>query len=208
MKIVIFGSTGNIGKPLVLEALTLGYIVTAFTRDKKNLEDIRHRNLSVFEGDILDKEAVRKAVKDHDAVLCVIGSGRKGTVRSQGTRNIIEGMRNEGIKRLICQSTLGAGDSRDNLNFFWKHIMFGWYLKGAYKDHELQEKYVMESNLDWTLVRPGAFINGQATGDFRHGFAPNDRTVTLKISKADVAMFLLMQLNTDQYLKKTPGLSY
>ncbi len=208
MRIVIFGSTGNIGKPLVLEALALGYIVTAFTRNKKNLKEIKHRNLNVVQGDILDKEAVKKAVKNQDAVICVIGSGRKGTVRSQGTSNIIEGMQSQGVKRLICQSTLGAGDSRDNLNFFWKHIMFGWYLRGAYKDHELQEKYVMESDLNWTLVRPGAFTGGRATGNFRHGFAPDDRTVTLKISKADVAMFLLMQLNTDQYLKKTPGLSY
>ena len=208
MRIIIFGSTGNIGKPLVLESLALGYIVTAFTRNKKNLKGIQHRNLRAVEGDILDKEAIKEAGKNQDAVICVIGSGRKGTVRSQGTKNIIEGMQSQGVKRLICQSTLGAGDSRGNLNFFWKHIMFGWYLQGAYKDHELQEKYVMESNLKWTLVRPGAFTDGQATGNFRHGFSPDDRTVTLKISKADVAMFLLMQLHTDQYLKKTPGLSY
>lgn len=208
MKIIIFRSTGNIGKSLVLESFAPGHIVTAFTRNKKNLKGIQHRNLRAVEGDILDKEAVKKAVKNQDTVICVIGSGRKGTVRSQGTKNIIEGMQSQGVKRLICQSTLGAGDSRDNLNFFWKHIMFGWYLQGAYKDHELQEKYVMESNLKWTLVRPDAFTDGQATGNFRHGFSPDDRTVTLKISKADVAMFLLMQLNTDQYLKKTPGLSY
>ncbi|UGU15519.1 SDR family oxidoreductase [Sinomicrobium kalidii] len=208
MKVIIFGATGNIGKPLVLQALTLGYSVTAFTRNRERSQDIEHDNLNIAEGNVLDEIAVEKAIKGHDAVICVLGAGRKGTIRAQGTRNIIRGMRKTGVKRLICQSTLGAGDSRGNLNFFWKYVMFGWYLKEAYRDHLLQEKYVTDSDLDWTLVRPGAFTDGKATGNFRHGFPPDDRSVTLKISKADMAMFLLMQLQTDQYLKKTPGLSY
>ncbi|MBC9797063.1 NAD(P)-dependent oxidoreductase [Sinomicrobium weinanense] len=208
MKIIIFGATGNIGKPLVLQALTLGYSVTAFTRNKEKLNDIKHDHLSVIEGDVLDKNTVEKAIAGHDAVICALGAGRKGTIRSQGTRSIIEGMQKNGVKRLICQSTLGAGNSRGNLNFLWKHIMFGWYLKKAYQDHQLQEKYVMDSELNWTLVRPGAFTDGKATGNFRHGFAPDDKSISLKISKADVAMFLLMQLTSDQYLRKTPGLSY
>ena len=91
-------------------------------------------------------------------------------------------MKSNGVKRLICQSTLGAGKSQGNLNFFWKHIMFGWYLKGVLEDHELQEKYVMESGLDWTIARPGAFSDGPQTGNYRHGFAADDKSVKLKIS--------------------------
>ena len=86
--------------------------------------------------------------------------------------------------------------------------MFGWYLKEAFVDHELQEKYVMNSDLDWTIVRPGAFTNGKATGNFHHGFDPNDKSVKLKISRADVAFFMLKQLQTNTYLNKTPGLNY
>jgi putative NADH-flavin reductase len=86
--------------------------------------------------------------------------------------------------------------------------MFGWFLKEAFKDHELQEQYVKESNLDWTLVRPGAFTDGKATGNYRHGFSPDDRSTRLKISRADIAMFILMQLNSNEYLRKAPGLSY
>ena len=58
-------------------------------------------------------------------------------------------------------STLGAGDSQGNLNFFWKNIMFGWFLKNIFLDHELQEQYVRNSALDWTIVRPGAFTSGE-----------------------------------------------
>lgn len=208
MRVIIFGASGSIGKPLVLQALGLDYEVTAFVRDGQALGHIRHSKLQTFTGDALDQQSVMQAIEGHDAVLCVLGAGRNGIVRSRGTRHIIKGMEQHGVRRLICQSTLGAGDSYDNLNFFWKHVMFGWYLRAAYLDHQLQEEYVMNSGLDWTLVRPGAFTDGPVTGNFRHGFATNDRSVKLKISRADVAMFLLMQLETSQYLRKAPGISY
>ncbi len=147
-------------------------------------------------------------MKNQEVVLCTIGAGSKGNVRAEGTRNIIRAMENNGVKRLICQSTLGAGNSKGNLNFFWKHIMFGMLLKQAYKDHELQENYVTQSKLDWTIVRPAAFTDGSRTGNYRHGFGPHEKALTLKISRADVADFILNQVTQNTYLRKTPGQSY
>lgn len=208
MKIIIFGSTGNIGRQLVLQGLQLGHSITAFARSKEKLNDIQHNNLTIFEGNVLDFSAVVKSVKGHDVVLCALGAGRKGNLRSQGTYNIIKAMEKTGVRRFICQTTLGAGDSKGNLNFFWKYIMFGWWLKEALLDHELQERYIKESNLDWTIARPGAFVKGKATGKYKHGFGPNDRSVKLKISMPDVALFMLMQVSENEYLKQTPALSY
>ena len=208
MRLIIFGSTGTVGQQLVLQALELGHQVTAFARNADKLKTIQSKNLHFYMGDVLNYLSVLEAVKNHDAVLCSLGAGRNGIVRSKGTENIINAMKQSGIRRFICQSTLGAGDSRGNLNFFWKHIMFGWFLKQAFLDHELQEEYVMNSNLDWTIVRPGAFTNGESTGNFHHGFDPNDKSIKLKISRADVAFFMLKQLQTNSYLRKTPGLSY
>ncbi|HCI04008.1 TPA: epimerase, partial [Candidatus Peribacteria bacterium] len=143
-----------------------------------------------------------------EAVLCAIGAGRQGRIRSEGTRNIILAMKNTGVRRLICQSTLGVGDSQGNLNFFWKHIMFGLLLRRAYADHVSQEDYVKKSRLDWTIVRPGAFTDGNRTGVYRHGFPSTDKTIKGKISRADVADFMLKQLTDRTYLHETPGLSY
>ena len=208
MKLIIFGSTGTIGRQLVLQAIELGHDVTAFARSKHKLADIQHSNLTIFEGDVFHFDSVLSAVRGQDVVLCALGSGRKGNVRSEGTRNIIRAMESIGIRRFICQTTLGAGDSRGNLNFFWKHIMFGWYLKDVYHDHELQEKYIRESKLDWTIVRPGAFTNGKVTGKYRHGFGADAKDLKLKISRADVAFFMLMQLSNPEYVRRTPALSY
>ena len=207
MKVAIFGSTGSIGHHIVEQALEQEHTVTAFARNPAKLE-IEHANLTVVQGDALDSASVEKAVNGQDAVLCALGAGAKGAIRTEGTRNIVQAMERAGINRLICLSTLGVGDSRDSLNFFWKHIMFGLLLRGAYADHVSQEDSVKESRLDWTLVRPGAFTDGDRTGEYRHGFPSADKTIKAKVSRADVADFMLKQLTDRTYLHETPGLSY
>jgi len=207
MKLVVFGSTGSIGRELLKQALEQGHTVTAFARDPAKF-DIKHTNLQVIQGDAMDLASVEKAVQNQEVVLCSLGAGRKDTVRSEGTRNIISAMEKVGVRRFICQSTLGVGDSRGNLNIFWKYIMFGLLLRPMYADHVSQENYVRQSRLDWTIVRPGAFTDGERTGQYRHGFPGTDKTTKLKISRADVADFMLKQLIDDTYLHKTPGLSY
>ncbi len=164
--------------------------------------------MTVFRGDVLDGASVEGAVRGQGAVLCSIGAGRKGRVRSEGTRNIVRAMEGAGVRRLVCQSTLGAGESSGNLDFFWKHVMFGFLLRDAFADHERQEAHVKNSALDWTIVRPAAFTDGGRTGEYRHGFPPTKKGLKLKISRADVAGFMLDQLTSDAYLHQTPGLSY
>lgn len=86
-------------------------------------------------------------MQGQDAVLCSLGAGAKGTVRSRGTRNIIRAMEKAGVRRFVCQSTLGVGDSWDNLSFLWKYIMFRGLLRQAYADHVSQEDYVKQRPL-------------------------------------------------------------
>ena len=209
MNILIFGSTGGTGRQVVEQALEQGHRVTAFARNPAKL-DINHTNLKVVQGDVMDLPSVEKAVQGQEAVVCVLGAGQKmtGTIRSQGTQQIIYAMEKAGIRRFICQSTLGAGDSWKNLNFVWKYIMFGFLLRNVFADHQRQENYVFQSRLDWTIVRPGAFVDGNRTGKYRHGFPSNDKTSKLKISRADVADFIVKQLADDKYIHKTPSLSY
>ena len=207
MKLLIFGSTGSIGRQLVKQALEQGHLVTAFARDPSVL-DIKHDSLNVVQGDAMDLPSVEKAVQGQDAVLCSLGAGAKGTVRARGTKNIIRAMQKTGVRRLVCQSSLGVGDSWGNLGFFWKYIMFRGFLRQAYADHVSQEEHVRQSDLDWTIVRPAAFTDGRRTGEYRHGFPGTDKTTKLKISRADVTDFMLKQLTDDTYLHKTPGLSY
>jgi len=58
------------------------------------------------------------------------------------------------------------------------------------------------------IVRPAALTDGHRTGAYRSGLSPTDRTITAKISRAEVADFMLKQLTDNSYLRKTLGLSY
>ena len=206
MKITIFGATGTLGRHVVEQALAAGHEVTAFARRPQRL-DLQHPNLHRRAGDVFDQAAVDDAVKGQDAVIVALGAGRKGGVRATGTRHVIQAMQNHGVQRLICQSTLGAGNSYAALNFFWKHIMFGFLLKDAYADHQEQEALVQASGLDWTIVRPSAFTDEPATGAYKEDFPSSEKGLSLKIPRADVANFILRQLTGRAYLHQAPGIS-
>lgn len=206
MRITVFGATGSVGRHVVEQALAAGHEVTAYTRDAARVTTQDER-LRVVEGDVLDPRGVQAAMEGVDAVVIALGDGRKGNVRAEGTRTVIDAMRCSGVRRLVCNSTLGVGESRGNLNFVWKYVMFGLLLRGAYADHVRQEELVRESGLDWTIVRPGAFTDGPSTGDYRSGFGGDERA-TLKISRADVAGFLVGQVGDDAHLHDAVSLSY
>jgi hypothetical protein len=139
--VIVFGATGRSGRAVVARLLERGHSVTAFVRNPEKIETADDR-VRVAVGDVLDAATVEPAVQGHDAVISCLGAGLKGTVRSEGTRNIITAMHAAGIRRLISQSSLGVGDSRQNLNAYWKYVMFGLLLRKAYRDHHIQERYV------------------------------------------------------------------
>ncbi|WP_417236981.1 NAD(P)-dependent oxidoreductase [Bizionia paragorgiae] len=206
MKLIIFGSTGKVGEHLTHQALLAGHYVTAFTRNPEKITS-DHHFLKTVTGDIWDYESVKNAISGNDVVFCTIGAGRKGVVRAATTWNIVKAMKELNVNRFICQTSLGCGESWGNLNFFWKRIMFGWYLKEAIKDHNNQERIVFESDLNWTIVRPSAFTNGLLTNSFRVNFGPDDRQLKLKISKQDVAYFMLSQINNPEFNRKAISIS-
>ena len=207
MKIIIFGATGSVGIEIVKQALEQGHEVTAFVRNPDKLEVKKSSNLQLFKGDIANAESVKKAIQNQEAVFCAIGDGKIGKIRDVGTKNIVEAMEKANIKRLICQTTLGMGDSYNNLNFIWKHIMFGFLLKKAFQDHKLQEQHILNSNLNYTIVRPSAFTDGTVTNKYKKGFDGSFKKLNLKISRADVAYFMLELLNKDKNIREAISIS-
>lgn len=207
MKLIIFGATGTVGKELVKQAVEKGYTVTAFVRNPEKTQIENHSNLIINKGDVLNLTEVENALKNQDVILCALGDGKIGKIRALGTKNIIEAMNKTGQKRLICQTTLGMGESYGNLNFMWKHIMFGMLLKRAFQDHQLQEQFILNSNLDYTLIRPSALTDGEITNHYKVGFDGNFKKLSLKISRADVADFMLQQTATTRYSKKAVSIS-
>ena len=208
MRLLIFGATGGTGRELVRQALDQGHAVTAFARDPAVLN--ARGDLRAVAGDVLDAAAVERAVAGHDAVLCALGSPatRPGKVRSEGTLNILWAMESSGPRRLICQSTIGIGDSRALLPPLYRYVLVPLLLRATFAEHERQEAVVRSSELEWTVVRAGALTDGERTGRYRHGFPPTERSIEFEVSRADIAEFSLRQLAESTYLRVAPSVSY
>ena len=212
MKLLVFGASGSTGILVVKQALEQGHTVTAFVRDPAKIE-IKNANLDVVQGDVMDEGSVRAAFDGHDAVMCCVGTSpfKVGTVRSDGTAHILRAMEQTDTHRLIVQTSLGYGDGAATLDrspWIFKNIFVPLILKKAFADHERQEDIVRRSPVDWTIVRPGGLTDGERTGKYRYGFAYDDPTIKSRISRADVADFMLKQLTSKENSGKTVGLSY
>jgi putative NADH-flavin reductase len=209
MKLLIFGASGGTGRELLEQSLDQGHAVTALVRDPDKIKDVSHTKLRVMAGSVLDAKAVENAMSEQEAVLFSVGAGtQRSSVREEGTKTVIEAMEKAGVRRLVCQTSLGVGESRSNLSFLTKYVVVDIFLRHAFADHERQERVLKQCLLDWIVVRPPHLLNGPRTGAYRHGFATTDKTIQGKISRADVADFMLKQLTDDTYLRQTPGVSY
>jgi uncharacterized protein YbjT (DUF2867 family) len=208
MKVIVFGATGSVGHLAVKELLNAGHEVTAFARNPGALA-LDVPGLTRQAGDALNPSDVHAAVAGHDAVVVALGAGmsRKSTIRSEGTMNVIRAMQAHGVRRLVCQSTLGAHESWGNLNFWWKRVMFGALLAPVFRDHELQERLVQASGLDWTIVRPGAFTDTATRRPVIEDVPVTARGLDLKIARSDIARFLTRQVSDRAYLGRAVGLS-
>ncbi|QMW06460.1 NAD(P)-dependent oxidoreductase [Spirosoma foliorum] len=203
MQLLVVGATGGTGKQAVEQALQRGYYVTAFVRDPAKLA-IKHPNLTVLTGDVLKPDTLLHAVRRQDAVFCALGSrpGQNNPVVADGTKNLITAMRQAGVRRLLVVSSLGVGTSYEEASlpskFFIKLV-----LKGVIAEKEIQEQAIRQSKLDWVIARPTRLTNGPLTGKYRLGeHLPFSLFALPKISRADVAAFLLDQLDKDEYLGK------
>jgi putative NADH-flavin reductase len=198
MKIAIFGASRGIGLQLVAQALELGHQVTGFARSFNPV--FSHANLTLLEGNALSPAAVEIAVKGQEAVVVALGEGNKSQshVRSIGTHNVIQSMEQQGVSRLVVVSSFGVGDSRKGFmaNMAWL------FLKAALSEHELQEKAILESQLDFTIVRPTGLTDEPKTGVYQIGSSGRGR-----IARADVADFILKVLPDPSWYGKTPMVS-
>jgi len=141
-------------------------------------------------------------------VLALLYTARTPPLLSQATKCILAAMEREGTKLLICESSLGVGDSKGQLGPLYNYFIIPVLLRHVFADKEVQEKAIECSHVDWVIVRPGALTNGPKTGNYRAGFPNTDKSIQARISRADVADFMLRQLTDPTYIGKTPGISY
>ena len=157
MKLLIIGATGGTGRELVKQVLAGGHVVTALVRNPGKLK-ITHPGLYIVKGNVLDQSIVEEALAGQDAVLSALGHKRffiYTSILSEGTKNIITAMEKHQVKRFICITSLGINDSRFKLGLYYTLFVIPVILFFYFRDKAKQEKMIRNSNLNWTIIRPG-----------------------------------------------------
>jgi putative NADH-flavin reductase len=199
MKVVVFGASGKTGSLVVEKAVSAGHEVTAFVHDAAQY----HRSgLRVVAGDTGDSAAVRKAITGQDAVIDTIGGKtpyKDTNLERTAAQNIVESMHSESVRRLVVVSMMGIGESKEQAPFWYEHLLMPTYLRGADKDKTAMESAVQSSGLDFVIARPPVLTEDPATGSFT--IVPHSHKAH-KITRADLAQFLIDQLTDSQHLGK------
>ena len=202
MKLSIFGASSASGKLLVEKALMAGHEVTAFVRNAAKLE-IAHEKLKVITGDALNSVQVDDAIKGSDGVLSTLGpKGNPMVMAAESTRNIISAMEQHGVKRLVVVSVAGVAVAQDKRGFNIIGALIKLLLKSVFIDRENQLAILESSTVDWVAVRVPRLTNDAATGSVRAFFG--NPSPSMKVTRADLADFMLKQLTENQWLRQSP----
>jgi uncharacterized protein YbjT (DUF2867 family) len=203
MKLVIFGGSRGIGAEAARAATAASHQVTVFARGSVPTRP----NSKVVQGDVRDEAAVRSAAAGQDAVLCTLGvkPWRPSRILSEGTEQIIRAMKQAKVKRLLCITAIGTGDSRPDAGLLLRaseRLALRW----MFIEKDRQEALLRASGLDYTIVRPTTLTNGPAEGYIARGHLRAG--LFTHISRFDVAKFLLDEATRNEWVRQAVTVSH
>jgi putative NADH-flavin reductase len=202
------GASRGIGLEATRQALEAGHEVRAVARAVDGIS-FSDSKLTKVRGDSLNTQDVNAVLSGMDVVIQTLGVGFGDLLRpvhlfSDATRVLIEAMRTQGVKRLVCVTGFGAGESRASIGYL-QRLPFLMIFGRAYADKSLQERLIEQSSLDWTIARPGVLTGGPRTGRYKILTEASQWRNGL-ISRADVAEFLVRQIEDQTYVRQAPVL--
>ena len=207
--IALFGATGKTGRHVLAQALEAGHSVRALARRPESIET-SHERLTVLAGAVLDAAAVRETVRGANVVVSAFGQvkGSPPTLQTDGTQNIVDAMGAEGIRRIISLSGGGlAAPGHDQPKA--PDTIIKWLLKRispqVLADAESHLAVLRASGLDWTVARGPRLTDNPATGSYRVGWVGVNAST--QIARADLATFILTQLDDTTFVHQLPFVS-
>lgn len=208
MKLAIFGATGRTGRPLIQQALESGYDVVVLVRSPAKLS-LQHPQLTVVQGDSMKPVDVEKVVQGSNAVISVLGQSKASPrdLQTVSIQNIVVAMQKFGVRRLVSLTGAGVAAPQDQPKLVNHLIKLALKTLSGHvlRDGELHAEVIKQSGLDWVIVRGPMLTEGPHTGKYRVGWVGVNTSA--RISRADVADFLLKQVIDTSYLQQLPMIS-
>lgn len=208
MVLTVFGATGRTGRRVVERALEAGHEVIAFTRDRAKAP-WSHERLRVVEGDARNPDDVDRAVHGADVVVSVLApwENKPGYPITSATANIVRSMREQGVSRLIASTGAGVTFPQDEPKILNRVI--GWMVRTfsthVYHDMKGTAEQVVNSDLEWTLVRVPVLTEHAPKGEIRVGYV--GRGTGTRIARGDLANFILNLVESEKHLHDVPVIS-
>jgi len=203
VKLLVLGATGGTGREILAQALERSHDVTVLARDPSKVS-LRHARLRMLKGSLPeDAAALEEAVAGQGAVISSLGKGnslKSGGLIARSMPAIVSAMEKAGVRRLIVVSALGVGETRRDAPAI-PRLMQRTLLADLFADKLAGEAVLKRSRLEWTIVYPSILTNGARTSGYRHGERLELRGLP-RISRADVAEFVLLQLTDPSYVRK------
>ena len=198
MKIAVLGATGQTGQLFTAMALGAGHEVTALVRDASKLK--AQANLRVVTGDARDAQSVLAVVANADVVVSCLGHVPGGAcpMLSVAFANIVAAaMQQDRPPRCLLMTTIGVAGTSALTKCLIGAVLAGWKVIA---DYEKADALVRASNVPWVIVRPGHLVDGPATQKYSVSSDPKRfYHPGMKISRADVASFLLLAATSTEY---------
>jgi putative NADH-flavin reductase len=209
-RVLIIGASKGIGLETTRQALEAGHQVRALARSAAAI-GFADPKLEKVRGDALISKDIEEALNGMDVVIQTLGVSLGDLFRpvrlfSDATRVLVSAMESAAVKRLICVTGFGAGDSHESISCL-QLLPFRLVFGRAYDDKGVQERLIKNSSLDWTIVRPGVLTSGRQTGRYKILDKPSQWRNGM-ISRLDVAEFLVRQIEERTYVHKAPVLVY
>ena len=207
--IALFGGSGRTGQHFLEQALAQGYAVRALVRTPEKVA-AQHQQLTLVVGDVLNYDDVRKAVAGADVVVSLFGhvKGSPEWLQTNGTKNIVQAMREQEVERVISLSGGGLPFEKDEPKFADKAIRF--IMKVAVpkvlNDAIEHAEVLRQSDRAWTIVRGPRLTDEAQHGSYRVGWVGVNAST--KIGRADLADFVLRLVEDTQYDGQMPFVSY
>lgn len=203
MRFLLLGASGGVGRRLMVRGGERGHVVRAQTRDAARLADAP-AGIEVREANPTDAASLRSLVAGQQAVVMALGAtpGRRTTLFSDVTEGLIGAMQAEGVGRLVAITGVGAGETRGHGGPLYDLIVFPLFTRPLYRDKDRQERLIRESRLDWVIVRPAPFARHAGDAPLQAIVEVERETRLTRITRDEVATFVLDQLEDDRYLRR------